>query len=265
MPLVNDFPPKVAEDRERFLDIIQGSLRVRRHFDLYCWLQGDLQRFLPHEIMLAAWGDLKLGLLYVDVISPIPHMRTGPVIDRDITPFVRDLFGRWQANGGTPLAVAAPDGFKVAEDAEDCSISDTFRRMRSAIAHGIRDERGQHYCLYTVFSTLTEIAPATKKYMEVLLPHIDTALRQVTHLPEQRQNTSRTDEPVEDFGLSDREIEIMEWVRTGKTNEEIGVILSISSFTVKNHLQRIFRKLDVSNRAQAVAKFSKFAKPPTTS
>jgi DNA-binding CsgD family transcriptional regulator len=46
-------------------------------------------------------------------------------------------------------------------------------------------------------------------------------------------------------------------VRNGKTNFEIGMILDISAFTVKNHLQRIFRKLDVVNRAQAVAKLSK--------
>ena len=55
-------------------------------------------------------------------------------------------------------------------------------------------------------------------------------------------------------GLSEREIEILEWVRNGKTNIEIGMILHISANTVKNHLQRIFRKINVSNRAQAVGK-----------
>lgn len=46
----------------------------------------------------------------------------------------------------------------------------------------------------------------------------------------------------------------MNWIRNGKTNSEVGQILDISIFTVKNHLQRIFKKLNVSNRAQAVAK-----------
>ena len=54
--------------------------------------------------------------------------------------------------------------------------------------------------------------------------------------------------------LSDREHEIMHWVGLGKTNHEIGLILGISQFTVKNHLQRIFRKIDVRNRAQAVTR-----------
>ena len=47
----------------------------------------------------------------------------------------------------------------------------------------------------------------------------------------------------------------MGWVCSGKTNIEIGLILNISTFTVKNHLQRIFKKLDVVNRSQAVAEF----------
>ncbi len=49
----------------------------------------------------------------------------------------------------------------------------------------------------------------------------------------------------------------MAWVAMGKTNPEIGCILSISEFTVKNHLKSIFSKLDVTNRAQAVAKLTR--------
>jgi DNA-binding CsgD family transcriptional regulator len=56
-------------------------------------------------------------------------------------------------------------------------------------------------------------------------------------------------------GLSAREVEILQWVALGKTNPEIGKILKISEFTVKNHMQRIFKKMDVSNRAQAVGRF----------
>jgi DNA-binding CsgD family transcriptional regulator len=53
--------------------------------------------------------------------------------------------------------------------------------------------------------------------------------------------------------LTARQLEIMKWVRQGKTNYEIGVIMDISPFTVKNHLQKIYQRLKVSNRMQAVA------------
>ena len=59
--------------------------------------------------------------------------------------------------------------------------------------------------------------------------------------------------------LSDRERQIMDWVALGKTNPEIGCILHISEFTVKNHMKSIFTKLDVTNRAQAVAKLTRTA------
>ena len=55
--------------------------------------------------------------------------------------------------------------------------------------------------------------------------------------------------------LSEREIQIMQCLRHGKSNQEIGNSLAISIYTVKNHLQRIFRKLAVFNRTHAVSKF----------
>ena len=57
-------------------------------------------------------------------------------------------------------------------------------------------------------------------------------------------------------GMSKREREIMTWLITGKTNEEIGLILGISPNTVKNHLKRVYQKLDVFSRTQAVSKFA---------
>ena len=53
--------------------------------------------------------------------------------------------------------------------------------------------------------------------------------------------------------LSIREREVLQWIASGKTNDEIGGILGLSIYIIKNNVQRIFRKLNVSNRAQAVA------------
>ena len=51
--------------------------------------------------------------------------------------------------------------------------------------------------------------------------------------------------------LSPREQQVAEWVGEGKSNEEIAIILGISAHTVKNHLDKIFRKLGVENRCAA--------------
>lgn len=53
--------------------------------------------------------------------------------------------------------------------------------------------------------------------------------------------------------LSAREGEIMEVVAQGLTNQQIARRLYLSEKTVKNHINRIFAKLQVTSRTQAVA------------
>ncbi|WKL58674.1 LuxR family transcriptional regulator [Asticcacaulis sp. ZE23SCel15] len=54
--------------------------------------------------------------------------------------------------------------------------------------------------------------------------------------------------------LTPKEEEILLWVAAGKTDEDIASILTISRNTVDTHMRHIFRKLDVTNRVQAVVK-----------
>ena len=55
-----------------------------------------------------------------------------------------------------------------------------------------------------------------------------------------------------DERLSYREIEVLEKVCKGMSNQEVAKILFLSEKTVKNHLTSIFRKIGVSDRTQAV-------------
>jgi len=252
----------LLEEQLRFLQVARESLLVKRHYQLYRWLQGDLQNLVPHQVLIAAWGDLSLGLMHFDVVSDLPGLRTGDLSLSDIAPFIRRLFQRWLDQGETPFALNGVDDIVIAGMAYGGKLRPTLRGMDSALVHGIRDERGRHDCLYVALHR-NEMPEWSGRMFGMLLPYIDTALRQVSHLPIQ----SQLEEPDEigeamDTGLSNRESEIMEWVRKGKTNHEIGIILDISAFTVKNHLQRVFRKLDVANRAQAVATFPDHQRTP---
>jgi two-component system, NarL family, response regulator len=51
--------------------------------------------------------------------------------------------------------------------------------------------------------------------------------------------------------LSAREIEILEMVSRGLTNKEIAQVLQISHYTVRNHINHITAKLQVSDRTEA--------------
>lgn len=57
----------------------------------------------------------------------------------------------------------------------------------------------------------------------------------------------------DDRGLTDREREVLRFVAEGRTNREIGRRLGISERTAQAHLSRVFDKLDVSSRTEAVA------------
>lgn len=55
--------------------------------------------------------------------------------------------------------------------------------------------------------------------------------------------------------LTPREREVLFWLSQGKSNWEIGAILQIASSTVGKHLERIYPKLGVENRAAAAMAF----------
>jgi DNA-binding NarL/FixJ family response regulator len=52
-------------------------------------------------------------------------------------------------------------------------------------------------------------------------------------------------------GLTARETEVLAWIAQGKTNYEIGVILSACTGTICKHVEHILCKLDVKNRTAA--------------
>lgn len=56
------------------------------------------------------------------------------------------------------------------------------------------------------------------------------------------------------LGLTGREIEVLELLAEGCSNEEIAKRLSVSTSTVKTHLVHLYQKLDVMRRTQAVQK-----------
>lgn len=56
------------------------------------------------------------------------------------------------------------------------------------------------------------------------------------------------------FGLSNREIEVLQLIAEGHSNQEIADQLYVSLSTVKTHVSNLFSKLDVQRRTQAMKK-----------
>jgi transcriptional regulator EpsA len=259
---LSNFSP---EDLQHFHRAVSGSLEVRSHMDLLIWLQGDMQHYLPHEVLIVAWGDLGKSNLQHDVISAIPGVRSLNADTKDVNALMARLHGTWVANGRRPTSLSCEDSSLLVYGSDQKSaLGQVLKKMRSALVHGVVDRRSALDCLYVTFSGNSTAAGTGLSAMARVLPYLDMALRQVAHLPHQLPEPTDPDQQtqprvVQDFGLSERELEVMKWVAAGKTNPEIGSILDLSEFTIKNHLKRIFVKLDVINRAQAVGRFKSLA------
>ena len=60
--------------------------------------------------------------------------------------------------------------------------------------------------------------------------------------------------PAEIEKLTQRKSEVLLWIAMGKSNRDIGEILGLSARTVTKHLEQIYVKLGVENRASAAVK-----------
>lgn len=65
---------------------------------------------------------------------------------------------------------------------------------------------------------------------------------------------SKKDQPDDFAGLTERELEILEWIARGHNNLAISNKLSLSIKTVQNYVSSILTKLQVADRSQAIVR-----------
>jgi len=248
-------------DPAQFLRIAGQGASLATHADLWRWLQGDVQKWLAHEVMLIGWGDFRTGNLRFDIVSSLPGLRTFNCAPATIAPLLSYLRDCWVAAQQAPCQLDVTSFRELlARRAPEWDRAEAIGGMRTAIVHGIGDARRNGERIFAALGGHAAPAPGAATALKLLLPYIDTALRQMPPAPQRQascMNTQVHRHVAHLAALSERERQIMTWVALGKTNPEIGCILSISEFTVKNHMKSIFGKLDVTNRAQAVAKLTR--------
>ncbi len=243
-----EFVSLSPRDIDSLLYAIEGSLKVHRRFQFFLWSQGGLQSLLPHETLICAWGHIDSNRFKYEVF-------TRAILDDDVIGGLTDpvdgllprLITEWQRRGRQPYICTA--------EADDCPVSlraELRRRgVTQVIAHGPREMKGDTGSFFVFLNGVDASGPRDNYFMELMMPHLHMTL----HRMADGEGGDIGASAVVAVGsvLSDREVQVLEWVRDGKTNQEIAQILNISPLTVKNHVQNILRKLKVSNRAQAVA------------
>lgn len=135
------------------------------------------------------------------------------------------------------------DSFRKWTAPEDFLSSASDFGLVHGYSHGARGPGGQGSIFSFSGKKLSRREGRTEAVISVLVPHLHNALNRIGKAPETVTMPS----------ISPREREVLNWLKGGKTNADIGTIMGISENTVKYHLKSIMQKLDTASRAQTVA------------
>lgn len=252
--VTSDTSPSVSPldtlELEALMLNLDASLRVHARHHLFTWTQGLLQNLVKHELLICALRSAERMSFHVDSFATsLPEPGHLSDMFRQDASVVPHLIKTWQDNYFQPVICETGEASPLARS--------TFARelnglgANNLLAHGTYDISGEVVSFFTFACKAGTIGPRQVYFAELIVPYLHLAwVRSQTN----RRSESADANPAGAGLLTSREREIMKWIHMGKSNIEIGAILEISPLTVKNHVQKILRKLNVQNRAQAVGK-----------
>jgi transcriptional regulator EpsA len=232
-------------EQEYLLRAIESGLRVGSGRQFFLWTQGQVQALLPHQVLaclqFAPGGALqRLECVHGTVLAPAAWEALASRHDGLALRIARHCM---QGAHLPALLDGAGEGGQGALD--DFRAELAGAGFDSVLVHGT-GQTAEGASVFVLFGLPMRPNARHAYFLELLLPHLHLALvRLPARMPAGRAPAR---------ALSARETEIVGWLREGKSNDEMGQILGISALTVKNHLQRIYRALGVSNRAHALAR-----------
>lgn len=225
--------------------ILLASRRVTLRHHFFSWIHGPVQSLIPHEILLCGLAD-EQGYLLHERFTACRYFKDDH-FHRVIHPgdgLINQLSQEWKPFG-EPRLIAARH--------EDCGgwharLADL--ELKNVAFHGMSWVNGQIKGYASFSRVRIPFDARLELYLDILLPHLLATLGRVLA----NEAHTRIDSKRSAGLITAREVEVLTWVRDGKTNDEIADILGLSMLTVKNHLRHAMKKLVVRTRGQAVAK-----------
>lgn len=228
---------------------LDASLRVHSRAHFFSWTQGLLQSLIRHELLICTLCHGKPPAFRADgfsMASPDPALFSDLFLrDSSVAPA---LLKAWEERRFQPVVTEAGLGGALGNG----QFAREVDRLgaNQLLSHGVHDADGRALSLFTFACRAGSIGARQLYLAQILAPamHAAWVRTQVTRASGASDKTSGASV------LTVRELDILKWIYLGKSNFEIGAILKISPLTVKNHVQKILRKLNVVNRTQAIGK-----------
>lgn len=235
-----------------FMEIVETSLRVTRRDQLFSWLQGSFQYLFPHEVMICGISTYAGEEFNFESFSSIRYPEScakAATCARDGV--VWRAMSIWQRvrrpvilGGG--LLPGDYGNFLVPFADAEANLNEV--ELHNIVAHGMGGQNGSVSTFFCFSRVPQQPGKTHARLLELLMPYLHSALVRVSG----QSGSAHTGQ------ITEREREVLQWLKTGKTNWEIAQILGISPYTVKNHVQNILRKLNVQNRSLAAVKANNF-------
>ena len=241
---------------EAIVSSAEAGLDVRRRYQFFVWTQGSLQVLLPHQLTVCGAYARTRHELQFETFNSVPvdaELLSGFTDSR--SPLLTQLQEMWLRARCKPVTL----NVEIPPQGNESALQELLRSagFKELLAHGVsRPQRPNE--IETFFVLASQTAPFTPRQrlcLELLLPHmhstwqrVQVVERELRELPPPQMARSASASQI-----TERERQILSWLREGCSNPQIGETLGISALTVKNHVQKILRKLGAANRAQAVA------------
>ena len=250
--VVGAYKPLDSLEQETLFLNFDAAVRVHTRAHFFDWTQGLLHGLVRHELLVCALRGGEPPVLRADSFSlaAADGGAYGEALLRDGAAAPR-LIKAWEERRFRPLL--CPLGGEDGPPAGS-SFAQALERggAKQLLVHGTHDADGRVVSLF-IFGCARGAIGARQLYLiEFAVPLLHAAW--VRTLTDGRAKAVDGPKPAPACAITVREQEILKWVSIGKSNIEIGTILGISPLTVKNHVQKILRKLNVLNRTQAVSK-----------
>lgn len=250
-----------AESRrvQAIVQAIESAADVRRRNQFFTWTQGSVQTLLPHKLAICGVyerhrKEVRLEV-FNSIVIPAPvvaHLTDGQ------SQLMQHIINAWIDNRGRAMVIrlASPS---------NRTISPTVEALQALgfdelLVHGVsRPQRASEIETLFVFASPGEtVSESQTGGLELILPHLHSTYLRVQSIERELTQVPPSPTPSGNgyagASISDRERQVLGWVREGMSNQQIGLQLGISPLTVKNHIQKLLRKLGATNRAQAVAR-----------
>lgn len=232
-----------AEDRDRLVWVVESGLQVKNQSSFFLWSQGPLQILLPHEVLLCCVKSGAAGAFQIRRFSSSRSFR-----DEQFETFcdthsglLQRLLARWMRSGEPCFW---PSGQAEQADSELGQLD-----LGNVVAHGVWGSDGHVAGFFCFARTPLGKTARAARIVEVVVP-----ILYVTFLRVLAADANSAEGAVRMSSLvTQREVEILGWIKEGKTTADIARILHLSPFTVKNHVQNILKKLGARSRSHAIA------------